>query len=699
MYEQFYGLSAPPFQINPDPSFYFESKGHGSAYQYLRFGAFQGEGFVVVTGEIGAGKTTLLRALLAELDPARIVAAQLVSTQLEADELLSAVALAFGINIEGLSKAKQLVTLEAYLASLAASNRRALLIIDEAQNLSTTAIEELRMLSNFQFGSHALLQSFLVGQPELREILRSPRMEQLRQRVLASCHLGPMEPHETRAYIEHRLRHVGWAQRPSIGAAAFEAIHRATGGVPRRINTLCNRVLLSAYLDEAEFIDAQRVQSAEADLDHEISGPVSARRTTFAASNVGALLCVVTSERALVAASILARACAQREDLPPVRLVGLEGPGAIEDLRAATANLRQMGIDCFDPPLTLTEAAPAAQAARVAAALASRLEQQPTAAVVLSDSGTLDLACAMTACAASLPIVRTGGGVRGAATAAAAQRQRRWLDHAADLCFVADEAAVAQLRAEQMPASAIHLVGSLAVDAVRLSLPQLASPEPLLRREGMASSLLTDPAGYAVVRFDEGPDEVAAESVIALDARLRDAGWRVSLLWLVPAERCEELASQCAQALASSVRLVARPSHIEWLGLLRYARCLLTDSPWPREQAVTLGVPCLEFGAWPHPALGVPKVARELADIIASGGRRPTLPALWDGHAAERMAAALSDWLLARQDPNYEQFLEQGLETGREDIVPSPAVAIPAGRARRIEQNLPAPSCAPSRHE
>ena len=141
MYEQFFGLTAPPFQINPDPSFYYESKGHSSAHQYLRFGAFQGEGFIVVTGDIGAGKTTLLRTLLAELDPAKVVAAQIVSTQLEAGELLSAVALAFGVPTDGMNKAKLLVTLEAYLASLATSDRRALLIIDEAQNLGPAAIE------------------------------------------------------------------------------------------------------------------------------------------------------------------------------------------------------------------------------------------------------------------------------------------------------------------------------------------------------------------------------------------------------------------------------------------------------------------------------------------------------------------------------------------------------------------------------
>lgn len=690
MYEKFYGLSAPPFQINPDPSFYFESKGHGSAYQYLRFGAFQGEGFIVVTGEIGAGKTTLLRALLAELDPTKIVAAQLVSTQLAADDLLSAVALAFGINIEGLSKAKQLVTLEAYLASLAASNRRALLIIDEAQNLSTAAIEELRMLSNFQFGNRALLQSFLVGQPELREILRLPRMEQLRQRVLASCHLGPMEPHETRAYIEHRLRHVGWAQRPAIEAAAFEAIHNVTGGVPRRINTLCNRLLLSAFLDEAEIIDAQRVHRAEADLSQEISGTMPVRQHRPLASNDGVLLCVAASESSLLAAGLLARACAQREDLPPMRVVGLVGPGAIDGLSAATEDLLRLGVHGVDAPLSLSAGSSALQASQVVAALASRFEAEPVAALVLAGESPLELACALTACAAALPVVRTAAGVRGGSTDNPAQRQRHLLDHAADLCFVADEKAAAQLLAEQVPARSLQLVGSLAVDAVRLALPYVTSPEAMLRREGIPPSLLSDPAGYALLRFDACANEDVLASVVALDANLREAGWRVSLLWAVPPDQRESLAVQCAQSLASSVRVVQDPAHIEWLGLLRYARCLLTDSTWSREQATTLGVPCLSLGSRVRRAHDVRQAAQDLADIIASGGRRPPVPPLWDGHTAERMAAALSDWLLARQDPNYEQFLAQGLDATLPGSMQSAAAADPTGPIQGIEHTFSA---------
>jgi general secretion pathway protein A len=250
MYESFYGLTGKPFQLNPDPGFFFGSKGHSSAYSYLKYGVFQGEGFIVITGEIGAGKTTLVRTLLSELDPRKVVAVQLVSTQLDADDLLRSVATSFGLPVKGADKAHLLATLEAFLTSLITEHKRALLIVDEAQNLTPRAMEELRMLSNFQLGDRALLQSFLVGQPELRNLLREPYMQQLRQRVIASYHLGPIDREETRAYIEHRLHRVGWKNDPEFEPAVFDAIYAATGGVPRRINTLCNRLLLAGYLAE-----------------------------------------------------------------------------------------------------------------------------------------------------------------------------------------------------------------------------------------------------------------------------------------------------------------------------------------------------------------------------------------------------------------------------------------------------------------
>ncbi|MEQ1806183.1 MAG: XrtA/PEP-CTERM system-associated ATPase [Burkholderiaceae bacterium] len=279
MYESHFGFSGSPFQLNPDPAFYFDSRGHSNALAYLKFGAHQGEGFIVVTGEIGAGKTTLVRTLLAGLDPTKVVAAQVVSTQLESSELLQAILIAFGIASNNPSKAHLIASLEAYLTAMAAQGRRALLIIDEAQNLKHEAVEELRMLSNFQLGNHGLLQSFLVGQPELRSLLQSKSMEQLRQRVIASCHLGPLDQAETRAYVEHRLHRVGWrGVSPGLAPGSLDRVHEWTGGVPRRINRLCNRLLLSAFLSGARAVTVAMVDDTALELKGEIgeaiTGPV-----------------------------------------------------------------------------------------------------------------------------------------------------------------------------------------------------------------------------------------------------------------------------------------------------------------------------------------------------------------------------------------------------------------------------------------
>lgn len=271
MYDAFFKFSGKPFQLNPDPSFFYGSRGHKRAMAYLEYGLHQSEGFIVITGEIGAGKTTIVRSLLEQLDPKKVVAANLVSTQIDASDILRMVAAAFGVPSRNLDKAGLLLALETFLVSVAASGKRALLIVDEAQNLTPAAVEELRMLSNFQLEDHALLQSFLVGQPEFRDIMQSGEMQQLRQRVIASYHLGPLDAQETRGYITHRLGRVGWKGDPLIEPAAFTAIYGYTGGIPRRINTLCDRLLLGAYLSERHTISEADVREVIDELKEEFA--------------------------------------------------------------------------------------------------------------------------------------------------------------------------------------------------------------------------------------------------------------------------------------------------------------------------------------------------------------------------------------------------------------------------------------------
>ena len=271
MYEAYYHLNAKPFQLSPDPRFFFGSKGHKRAMAYLEYGLSLGEGFIVITGEVGAGKTTLVRNLFKQLESENVVAAQLVSTQLDADDTLRSVAASFGLEHEGVSKSAILKNLEGFLQAAAQQGKRALLVVDEAQNLIPRAVEELRMLSNFQNNERSLIQSFLLGQPEFRNILQSQDMQQLRQRVIASYHLGPLDALETRAYIEHRLRTVGWKGMPSFSDDAFEAIYQFTGGIPRRINTFCDRLMLYGFLEEKTAFDSAAVKEVVEDLRHEIA--------------------------------------------------------------------------------------------------------------------------------------------------------------------------------------------------------------------------------------------------------------------------------------------------------------------------------------------------------------------------------------------------------------------------------------------
>jgi len=253
MYEAFYHLQAKPFQLSPDPRFFFSSRGHRRAMAYLLYGVHQGEGFIVITGEIGAGKTMLGNTLAHNLASRNLALAKVVSTNLEADDMVRMVAASFGLPQES-SKSALLNAVERFLLACHRQGKRALLVVDEAQNLPARSVEELRMLSNFVCADKPVLQTFLLGQPEFRKTLQGPAMEQLRQRVIASCHLGPMSLSDTEAYIVHRLKTVGWRADPTFSREAFAAIHQHTGGIPRKVNVLCDRLLLMDRLDEKHAI-------------------------------------------------------------------------------------------------------------------------------------------------------------------------------------------------------------------------------------------------------------------------------------------------------------------------------------------------------------------------------------------------------------------------------------------------------------
>jgi len=276
MYASYYGFRIKPFQLKPDPNFFFDSKGHKRAMAYLEYGLSQGEGFIVITGEVGAGKTTLVRHLFRKLDSEKILPAQIVNTDLDSGETLRMVAAAFGLPYENLSKASLLIGLEQFFRQCDQQGKRTLLVVDEAQNLSPRTVEELRMLSNFQTDDRPLLQTFLLGQPEFRETLLSRDMQQLRQRVIATYHLGPMDLAETQSYIEHRLAMAGWQGNPSFDEDAFGAIYDYSGGIPRKINGLCDRLLLMGYLEKLHSFGEAEVNEVIRDIQQEFDVPVAA---------------------------------------------------------------------------------------------------------------------------------------------------------------------------------------------------------------------------------------------------------------------------------------------------------------------------------------------------------------------------------------------------------------------------------------
>ena len=277
MYHEYYGLTDRPFQLTPDARFWFGSRTHKKAMAYLGYGLAQGEGFIVITGDIGAGKSTLVGHLMATIDRSRLNAINIVSTQVEGDDMLRLAAQGMGLFTDGVAKAQLLERVERHLEDEARLGKRSLLIVDEAQNLSLSALEELRMLSNFQVGGQALLQIFLLGQPEFRDKLAGDSLEQVRQRVIATHHLEPMEPNEVEPYIVHRLKTVGWVGNPVIEIPAFAELYRHTGGVPRKINQFAARLLLHAAVEELDTIDADTVLAVAEDLQDDAAHPTPDR--------------------------------------------------------------------------------------------------------------------------------------------------------------------------------------------------------------------------------------------------------------------------------------------------------------------------------------------------------------------------------------------------------------------------------------
>jgi general secretion pathway protein A len=276
MYERFYELRERPFALSPDPDYLYPSRVHREALDYLRYGLESHAGFVVITGEIGSGKTTLLQTLLRGLDNQTTVG-RIVNTLLEPRELIETIMIDFGLDPGGRGKPLMLRDLAQYLVDQRLAGRLVLLVIDEAQNLSLAALEELRMLSNLETEKSKLLQIVLVGQPNLRDKLSAPELEQLRQRITVSYHLEPLDAGETENYINHRLRRAALGAPLEFPREVTDIIHARSRGVPRIINVICDATLVFGYAEERRQIDVTLMDDVLSEL--EATGVLGADRT------------------------------------------------------------------------------------------------------------------------------------------------------------------------------------------------------------------------------------------------------------------------------------------------------------------------------------------------------------------------------------------------------------------------------------
>ncbi|MEW6704310.1 MAG: XrtA/PEP-CTERM system-associated ATPase [Pseudomonadota bacterium] len=694
MYESHFGFSGPPFQLSPDPGFYFDSRGHNHALAYLKFGVYQGEGFIVVTGEIGAGKTTLVRTLIDSLQSQEVVAAQVVSTQLESGDLLRSIITAFGIPPQGGGKADLIASIEAFLTSLAASGRRALLLVDEAQNLPPAAVEELRMLSNFQLGNRALLQSFLVGQPELRQILKSGSMEQFRQRVIASCHLGPLEEAETRAYIEHRLHRVRWSGNPAFEDAAFERIHHHTRGVPRRINLLCNRLLLAAFLGGQDVIGAPEVDVVATDFLREIGEgasvgskpagePATAAPVPLAAVPAGKaqlpvlddaqpdvvrklhapgttlrqpLLCLVDSPQGYLKAAALAKGLGEQPGLPVLVVVnpGPESAVALSSELAAVVSPPAMEVHLGAAAGRFAESAAVAQV-RFDALLN---ELSPRALLTLAD-GDGAFACSLVAAKAGVPVLRLEADVPLEEPETQADLNSVLLNRIAELFYVGSILSHYTLQRKGVAADRVRGVGHLLDNVVHMLLPHAAAASSTLARAG-ADGLADTGFGVITEQFDadlRSEEQFAAQvEALCLMSSVLPLVWPVQQHTLL-ALRNRKLQKQLAKA---RIALVSQTSYLELLGLLRAARAAVLgpDMAWAGE-VQALGVPalCLVSGDTQSPGIGTGSSIRTLRhggqalkelEALIAHPRDDDSIAYWDGGAAHRIASHLRGWLRRR---------------------------------------------------
>ena len=269
MYLEYYGLKQAPFDLTPNPRFLFHSQKHRKAYNHLLYGICERKGFVQLTGEVGAGKTTLCRALLEQLNGI-FSTALILNPALDADGLMKAIATEFGLDVKGRDRLETITAIGEFLLRQVQQGKETVLIIDEAQNLTEELLEQIRLLSNIETDDRKLLQIVLLGQPELRDRLDSPRLQQLRQRITVRYHLTPLSRDEVSQYIRYRLELAGAQGAPYFTQPAVRRVFGYSQGIPRLINAVCDKALLAGFVEQSGEITYAMVGRAIRELEGNI---------------------------------------------------------------------------------------------------------------------------------------------------------------------------------------------------------------------------------------------------------------------------------------------------------------------------------------------------------------------------------------------------------------------------------------------
>ncbi len=672
MYESRFGITGPPFQLSPDPNFYYDSSGHHRALSELRRGLTAASGFVLISGEIGAGKTTIVRTLLSELDTRQLAVAHVVSTQLDAGELLGSALIGFGLPTNPEPGEDLSARLIRFLSSLDNEARRAVLIIDEAQNLRPDAFEQLVAIATQR--TRLPLQLCLVGQPELRDVIQAEAMASLRALITVSCHLGPIEPGETGAYVEHRLRKVGWTGIPAFLPGAFHEIHRWSAGIPRRINLLCNRLMLSCFLASQTEIGPALVEQIARELRAEIGEAGADPPPSFAQcvptaraahapqtpeamltpSEPGPLLCVVATLRDHIRAAALMHAFAARRELHAAKLVRIYDNDALELCGALLS-----GLDPTSGMVTLGVAQNAGEEglAELRRAFGFVVDHVLARTVIVFDAGEAALVCAGVASDKGVPVVHIGAGLRanGHGRADAARKQT---DQLAALLYTTELRASEVLANEGVPPERVHCAGNLLMDALQMT---LRVPTDLSSRESPSSimPLIVDRTGYGLVVLEDQSQRADGEGMLELLAMLRDASRDIRLVWPVPPAIGMQLEKLQLDGFIGTERILRLPTqpYPDYLALMRSATCVITDTWGAQEEATALGVPCLTIGSQAAREITVSTgsntfigtnsalLTRAVWECIFNGGKKGRTPELWDGRTGKRVAGYLSAWL------------------------------------------------------